>query len=172
MENIEVQTDAAALAADSGKVGESIMFLTSSAAGLRSMVTTTKSNTTHIKGIVAYESIGYVFPDNANITAGIGGFGPFIVPLERFKKLAKVPGIQFIWGDHRPESDDMVRQSRVCAEWINKYGGNAQVVKLGELPAFRGSSHVPFADMNNEETAKFLDRFLEEHGLAGYVDGE
>ncbi|KAI1469367.1 uncharacterized protein F4812DRAFT_457905 [Daldinia caldariorum] len=95
--SVHLETQAAAVAADSGKVGDSIVYLTNSASGLRAQMTAVKSNSTNIKAIVAYESYGCVFPDNFNITAG-EPFGPMIVPLEDFKKLAKLEAIQFIWG--------------------------------------------------------------------------
>ncbi|KAI2783012.1 hypothetical protein F4815DRAFT_461578 [Daldinia loculata] len=53
--NIHLQSQAAAaVAADSGKVGDSVVYLTNSAAGLRAQMTVAKSNSTNIKGIVAY----------------------------------------------------------------------------------------------------------------------
>ncbi|KAF2746770.1 hypothetical protein M011DRAFT_494892 [Sporormia fimetaria CBS 119925] len=169
--NVELQSDVAAIAADSGKIGTDVVYLTNSAAGLRAMMTATKANSTNIKGIVMYESVGYVYPDNANITAGRGGFGPFVVPLERFKKLARVPGIQFVWGDHRPENYSGVVESRLCAQLINQYGGNAEVVKLGDIEGLQGSTHSPFADLSNARVAELLDEFLEANGLAEYEDG-
>jgi hypothetical protein len=171
-ENVELQSNAAAIAADSGKIGENIVYLTNSAGGLRAMMTTTKANGTNIKGIVTYESIGYVFPDNANITAGKGGFGPFVVPLERFKKLAQLQAIQFVWGDHREENSTSVIESRLAAKLINQYGGNAQVVKLAEDKGLKGSTHIAFADMDNAKVAGLLDEFLEENDLDGYEDGD
>ena len=170
--NVELHSDVAAIAADSGKVGNDIVYLTNSAGGLRAMMTTTKANGTNIKGIVTYESIGYVFPDNINITTGIGGFGPFVVPLENFKKLAKLTAIQFVWGDHRPENFTSVIESRLCASLINKYGGNAKVVKLGDDKGLKGSTHIAFADMDNAKVAGLLDEYLEENGLDGYVDDD
>ncbi|KAF2688859.1 hypothetical protein K458DRAFT_359842 [Lentithecium fluviatile CBS 122367] len=170
--NVELQSDAAAIAADSGRIGSDIVYLTNSAGGLRAMMTTTKANGTNIKGIVTYESIGYVFPDNINMTAGTGGFGPLVVPLERFKKLAKLQAIQFVWGDHRAENSTYVKQSRLAAKLINECGGNAKVVKLAEDRGLRGSTHIPFADLDNREVAGLLNEFLEENGLDGYVDGE
>lgn len=170
--NVELQSDAAAVAADSGRVGKDIVYLTNSAGGLRAMMTTTKANGTNIKGIVTYESIGYVFPDNVNITAGIGGFGPFVVPLERFKKLAKLTAIQFVWGDHRPENHTSVIESRLAAKLINQYGGNAQVLKLGDDAGLKGSTHIPFADLDNAKVAGLLDDFLEENELDEYEDGD
>lgn len=170
--NVALHADAAAIAADSGRVGDSIVYLTNSAGGLRAQLTATLSNTSHIKGIVTYESIGYVFPDNLNMTAGQGGFGPYIVPLEAFKKLAKIPAIQFVWGDHRAENFTSVQESRKVAALINSYGGNARVLKLGDDAGLKGSTHIPFADMDNEEVAGLLDEFLEKNGLDGYVDEE
>jgi hypothetical protein len=171
-ENVELHSDAAAIAADSGKLGDSIIYLTNSAGGLRAQMTAIKANGTNIKGMVTYESIGYVLPDNVNITAGSGGFGPIIVPLEQFKKLAKLTAIQYVWGDHRSENSEYVRQSRLAAKLINQNGGNATVLKLADDAGLKGSTHIPFADLDNDKVASLLDDFLEEHGLAEYVDEE
>ncbi|PVH94032.1 hypothetical protein DM02DRAFT_507652, partial [Periconia macrospinosa] len=165
--SVELQSDAAAVAADSGDVGREIVYLTNSAAGLRAMMTVSKTNGTNVKGIVAYESIGYVFPETANVTAGGGGFGPFVVSVERFRKLARLTSVKFVWGDHRAANWSSVVESRKCADWINRYGGNAEVVMLGEL-GLKGSTHIPFADLDNEEVAGLLEGWLEEEGLDGY----
>ncbi|KAK4445629.1 alpha/beta-hydrolase [Podospora aff. communis PSN243] len=171
-ENVQLQARAAAVAADSGKVGNSIVYLTNSAAGLRAQLTATRSNTTNIKGIVAYESIGYVFPDNLNMTqSNRSGFGPVVVPLADFKKLAKLRGIQFVWGDHKGANDTYVAQSKRVAQLINSYGGNATVVMLGEIAGLKGSTHIPFADLSNDKVAGLLERFLRRTWLDGYVDG-
>ncbi|RDL32605.1 Uncharacterized protein BP5553_09061 [Venustampulla echinocandica] len=172
VENVQLQSDAAAVAADSGKLGHSIVYLTNSAAGLRAMMATAKSNSSNIRGIVTYESIGYVFPDNIGIKPGRGGFGPFVVPLEDFKKLAHVAAIQFVWGDHRAESFPYVQQSRRVAQLINSYGGNAEVLMLGDDAGLKGSTHIAFADMDNSKVAGLLDRFLEENDLDGCVGEE
>lgn len=170
--NVELHSDAAAIAADSGRIGKDIVYLTNSAGGLRAMATATKANDTNIKGIVTYESIGYVFPDNINITAGTGGFGPFVVPLERFKKLAELSVVQFVWGDHRPENFTSVIESRLVAALINQYGGNAQVLKLSDDAGLKGSTHIPFADLDNAQVAELLDDLLERNGMDGYEDDE
>ncbi|KAK4209974.1 hypothetical protein QBC37DRAFT_377496 [Rhypophila decipiens] len=169
-ENVLLHAHAAAVAADSGKVGKSIVYLTNSAGGLRAQLTAIRSNTTNIKGIVTYESIGYVFPSGLNITQDArGGFGPIVVPVEEFKKLAKLAAIQFVWGDHRDPTDTYVQQSRLCAALINQYGGNAQVLMLGDDAGLKGSTHIPFADMDNAKVAKLLDKFLERHGLNRFL---
>ena len=167
--NIHLETDAAAIAADSGKLGKNIVYLGNSASGLRAQVTAVKSNTTNIKGIVCYEGYGYVFPDNAGIQpGGPTSFGPIIVPLEDFKRLARIPFIKFLWGDHRDESYMFLNQSRQAAALINKYGGNAEVIKLGEKKGFKGTTHIAFADMHNDKVADLLEDFLRENGLSHY----
>ncbi|CAG8952845.1 hypothetical protein HYFRA_00007558, partial [Hymenoscyphus fraxineus] len=172
VENVELHSDVAAFAADSGKLGDNIIYLTNSAGGLRAQLTAIKSSSDNIKGMVTYESIGYVFPDNVEVVPGTGGFGPFVVPVEDFKKLAKLTAIQFVWGDNRPSNNTSVSQSRYAAELINSYGGNAEVLMLGDA-GLKGSTHIPFADMDNEKVACLLDSFLEKNGLDGYVkDGK
>lgn len=166
VENVHIQSLAAAVAADSGKLGDSIVYIANSASGLRAQMTAVKSNTTNIKAIVAYESYGYVYPDNANVTAG-GAFGPIVVPLEDFKKLAKLTAIQFVWGDHRDENFPFVKQSRQAAKLINQYGGNAQVFFLAKDAGLLGSTHSAFADMDNDKVAAVLEDFLEKNDLDG-----
>ncbi|KAI1370229.1 hypothetical protein F4677DRAFT_369891 [Hypoxylon crocopeplum] len=165
--NVHLETQAAAVAADSGKLGDSIVYLGNSASGLRAQMTVVKSNSTNIKAIVAYEGYGCVFPDIANITAG-EPFGPMIVPLEDFKKLAKLKAIQFVWGDHRDESYPLLRQTREAAKYINMYGGNAELFFLAKDGGLNGSTHSAFADMDNDKVADLLQGFLEKNGLDGY----
>jgi hypothetical protein len=94
------------------------------------------------------------------------------VPLEAFKKLAKLKSIQFVWGDHRSgpaaANRQYVEQSRLCAKLINKYGGHAEVLMLGDDAGLKGSTHIPFADMDNDKVAGLLDGFLKKAGLDGY----
>ncbi|OTB08345.1 hypothetical protein M426DRAFT_52081 [Hypoxylon sp. CI-4A] len=167
--SVHLETQAAAVAADSGRLGDSIVYLTNSASGLRAQMTVVKSNTTNIKAIVAYESYGCVFPDTFNITAG-EPFGPMVVPLEDFKKLAKLNAIQFVWGDHRDDSFPFVQQAKLATRLINMYGGNAKLFYLTKDGGLSGNTHSAFADMNNDEVAGLLDDFLEEHGLDGYEE--
>ncbi|KAH6621461.1 hypothetical protein B0J18DRAFT_432569 [Chaetomium sp. MPI-SDFR-AT-0129] len=172
--SVELETDAAVVAADSGRLGEEIVYLTNSASGLRAQMTAVKSNTTNIKGIVCYESFGYVFPDTAGVAPGPGlnPFGPIIVPEEEFKKLAKVRSIQFLFGDHREESFIYLNQSRQAAKWINSYGGNAEVILLGKEKGLKGTTHIAFADLDNDKVAELLDEYLEENRLHHYAKDE
>ena len=117
----------------------------------------------------SYESIGYIFPEG---TEGIrntasGGFGPIVVPLADFMKLTKLR-IQYVWGDHRAESYEYVRQSRLSAQIINKLGGNATVLKLADDAGLNGSTHISFADLDNVKVGNLLEEFLQTHQLDDY----
>ncbi|PGH15240.1 hypothetical protein AJ80_05593 [Polytolypa hystricis UAMH7299] len=166
VENVHLQSDEAAVAADSGRLGDSVVYFTNSMSSLRTMLTAIKSESNNIKAIVNYEPFGHVFPDNANITEG-DAFGSFIVPLEDIKKLAKLPAIQFVWGAHR-EGFNFVNESLIAAEFINKYGGNAEVVMLADDHGLEGSTHIAFADMDNAKVAGLVDRLFEKTGLDEY----
>jgi hypothetical protein len=182
-DNIDLQTTAAAVAADSGRLGKQIVYLTNSAGGLRAAITTSKATGNNIAGIVTYESIGYAFPLTTsgpavglpmpatlcNLSGAACAFGPVGIPEEDFKKLAKLKKIQFVWGDNRPETEAQVIMSRQCAALINAYGGNAEVIKLGDIPGFEGSTHIPFADMHNDKIAGLLFKFLKKAKLDSYA---
>jgi hypothetical protein len=96
-------------------------------------------------------------------------FGPIGIPLEDFKKLAKLRKIQFLWGDNRPETEQQVVLSRLCAKLINKYGGNAEVVKLAEDAGLTGSTHIPFMDMDNDKVASLLFKNFKKNKLDAYA---
>ena len=168
--NVHLQSEAAAISADTGMNGDSIIYLTNSAAGLRAMMTVAKSNTTNIKGIVLYETVGIVYPEGYGVEQSNGPFGPFVIPLEEFKKLTLLNEIQFIFGDHRDETHLYLQQAREVAGIINDLGGNASVLKLGEDAGLWGSTHVSFADMDNHKVAELLDDFLARNELDGYRD--
>ncbi|KAL1890840.1 hypothetical protein Sste5346_007981 [Sporothrix stenoceras] len=173
--NVYLQAAAAAVAADSGRAGKDIVYLTNSAGGLRALVTATRANGTNIRGIVAYECIGSIFPNDTEvlttmgITPGHGGFGPFVVPPSEFRKLANLTAIQFVWGDHRDEMWPYVQQSQQMAELINRYGGNAEVLMLGRDVGLHGSTHIAFADMDNDKVAAMLDDYLARNKLDNYA---
>jgi hypothetical protein len=180
LKNIRIETEAAAVAADSGRLGSSIVYLTNSAGGLRAMVTASRATQANIAGIVAYESIGYVFPIGDPESPPLCtdpqacGFGPIGISPEDFRKLARLKSVQFVWGAQRSNPDSpgraYVEQSRLCAKLINKYGGNAQVVMLEDDAGLKGNTHIPFADLNNHDVAALLDAFLKKAGLDGYLN--
>jgi hypothetical protein len=180
--NVELHSDAAAFAADSGKLGDSIVYLTNSAAGIRALMTAIKSNSTNIKGIVMYETVGCVLPDDFGVPAGEkdNGFGPLLIPLQDFKKLTKVKVIQFIWGDHRSPDEEAHRGNnqgwtsyiectRNMSKLINQYGGNSEIFMLADQAGLNGSTHIAFMDQDNVKVADLLSGVLKKNGLDGYA---
>jgi hypothetical protein len=161
LENAQLQSDAAAKLMD--KIGPSVP-LTNSAGGMRAQLTALKTN--NIAGLVMYECVGYVFPQGEGPGGPAGGLGPVEVPLEEFKKLTKFP-IQIVWGDNVDKSatyPQRLAHSKLFAQLINKYGGNAQVLMLPDA-GLKGNTHIPFADMNNVAVADLLSMFLAKNGL-------
>jgi hypothetical protein len=163
VENAELQSAAAAELAD--RIGATVA-LTNSAGGLRALLTALKSD--NIRGIVAYENVGYVFPQG-EAGAPPGPFGPVEVPLDDFRKLTRIP-LQMVWGDNVDKSERYgaaLAESRRFVELVNAHGGNAELLMLRDAGLI-GNTHIPFADMNNVEVADLLSKFLSAHGLDAY----
>jgi hypothetical protein len=167
-ENVQLQSDAGAQAIDG--MGP-VVILTNSAGGMRALMSATKAQTDNVKGIVAYENPGYVFPEGSKPTFRHGSFDPIFVPLEQFKKLTKFP-IQFVWGDHVDGYPVPSATIKVCEQFVaevNKYGGHAEILHLPSV-GLKGNTHIAFADMNNDKVAEQLDLFLARNGLDGWTD--
>jgi hypothetical protein len=161
--NIRLQAKAAAAAFE--RTGP-VVLVTNSAAGVRAMLAAIDSD--QVKAIVAYESVGFVLPDTEDKGAPPGPYGPVYVPVEQFRKLARIP-MQFVWGDHleQPRGPQMaVPANRRFVELINSYGGKAEILELAKA-GLTGNTHLPFADLNNVAVADLLQRFLKRHDLDG-----
>lgn len=159
--NAQLETDAAAKAMD--RIGPSVL-LTNSAGGFRALLTRLKSD--NVKGIVAYEDPGYVFPDTMEPKMKEGPFGPVYVSEAEFAKLTKIP-IQLVWGDHidgSPGWQDFYNLSLKFAKAVNDRGGHVEVLRLTDA-GLHGNSHIPFADMNNDQVAKLLFAWLDKNGF-------
>jgi hypothetical protein len=159
--NAQLESDAAAVLAD--KLGPTVA-LTNSAGGLRALLTALKSD--NIKGIVAYENVGFVYPEGEGPGGAVGAFGPVEVPLAEFRKLARVP-MQMVFGDYTDKVEryrNTVAEARRFVALVNKYGGKAEVLLLPDA-GLRGNTHIPFADLNNVAVADLLSKFLADHGL-------
>ena len=164
--NALLQAGAAAALTD--KIGPTVA-LTNSAGGLRALLAALRSD--NISGIVAYENVGYVFPEGEGPDIPEGPFGPVEVPLEEFMKLTAIP-LQMVWGDNVDRVDNYrsaLAQSRQFVDLINRYGGQAQLLMLRDA-GLTGNTHIPFADMNNVEVADLLSAFLGEHGLDSFAE--
>jgi hypothetical protein len=161
IENAQLESDAAAVLAD--EIGPTVA-VTNSAGGLRALLTAMKSD--NIVAVVAYENVGYVYPQGRGPGTPPGPFGPVEVPLEEFLELTRIP-LQMVWGDNTDQSDryrPTVEESRRFVELVNELGGNAELLLLPEA-GLKGNTHIPFADLNNVAVADLLSDFLHEHGL-------
>lgn len=160
-ENALLQAEAAAKAVD--RIGPSVL-VTNSAGGWRALLTALKTD--NVKGIVAYENPGYVFPDGQGPQRPPGPMGPIHVPLEEFKRLTRFP-IQFVWGDNIEQSKSWLGALKLCGEFVaivNANGGHAEILRLPSV-GLKGNTHIPFADMNNVAVADQLSKFLNRNKL-------
>ena len=134
-----------------------------------------------IKAIVAYEPGDFIFPEGEEIEYIESpldyirdNYNPKRIPTNEFIKLTKFP-ILVVWGDNistEPTNEvfneEFWRVASIRAkqfvDTINKYGGDATLVMLPEI-GIKGNTHAPFADLNNEEIANHLIKFLHEKKL-------
>ena len=131
---------------------------------MRALLVALKSD--RIKGIVAYENVGFVFPQGEGPGGAQSPFGPLEVPLQEFRKLTKIP-LQMVWGDNVEKSANFTAALAQCkrfVELVNKYGGKAEVLMLRDA-GLAGNTHLPFADLNKVAVADLLSKFLAANGL-------
>ena len=132
--------------------------------------------------IVAYEPGAFVFPlddipaavatdhpDVARITK------PIAVPAAEFGWLTERP-IQLVYGDNidkdRP-SDNIgaelwrvnLQRARQFEAVVNRRGGDTVLLELPSI-GLAGNTHFPFSDLNNQDVAQAMVRYLEVHRLA------
>jgi len=152
------------------------VLLTHSAGGYPGWRTAQKNP--NVKGIVAYEPVGWTFPVGeapAPITTAAGAISALTVSLPDFMALTKIP-IQIVWGDNIPDMThpsvypgiDIWRArleiSRLFVKAINDHGGNAQLLHLPEA-GVHGNTHFVMSDLNNEAIADLLSDFLKQQKL-------
>jgi hypothetical protein len=164
LENALLQAEAGGQAID--RIGP-VVAVTNSAGGWRAMLSALKAKSGNMKGIVAYETPGFVFPEGEGPTPNPKGpFGPNAVPLAEFLKLTKFP-IQMVFGDYtptRPIWANSVKTAGTFCEIVNKHGGDCEVLLLPDA-GLRGNSHIPFADLNNVAVANEMAKWLKKKGL-------
>jgi len=160
--NAHLEAEAAAKAID--RIGPSVL-LTNSAGGWRAMLAALKSD--NVKGIVAYETAAFVFPEGEGPQDPEGGFGPTHVSKDEFMRLTRIP-IQLVWGDNT-EKTTWVKQTTLGKQFVdivNALGGHAETLMLSSA-GLKGNTHIPFADLNNEQVADQLALFLKKNKLDG-----
>jgi hypothetical protein len=158
--NAHLEAEAAAKAID--RIGPSVA-LTNSAGGWRAMLAALKSD--NLKGIVAYETAAFVFPEGEGPQDPEGGFGPTHVPLSEFMRLTRIP-IQLVWGDNTDKTTwaKTVAIGKQFVDSVNAHGGHAEMLMLPSA-GLKGNTHIPFADLNNTQVADQLELFLKKNKL-------
>lgn len=153
------------LSALMNEVGAAVL-ITHSQSGMFGWRTRIKNS--NVKAIVSYEPIGFVFPGHDLPEGEIG------IPAEEFAKLTQIP-IQLVYGDYISTEGNYwqrgwhrhLHRARMFADAINRHGGDAQVIHLPEVGIY-GNTHFPFNDLNNEQVADLLSKFLQEKALDAY----
>jgi hypothetical protein len=160
LENVLLQADAGGQAID--RIGP-VVALTNSAGGWRAMMSAIRARGDNMKGIVAYETPGFVFPQGEGPEPQPKApFGPNSVPLDEFMKLTKFP-IQLVFGDYTdtgPIWADSVKLAHTFCDIVNRHGGDCEVLRLPDV-GLHGNTHIAFADLNNEAVADELSKWLQ-----------
>ncbi|MBS1737209.1 MAG: alpha/beta fold hydrolase, partial [Bacteroidetes bacterium] len=165
-----------ALSALFNKIGGGIL-VTHSQGGGPGWFTAIKN--ANVKAVVAYEPYSsFVFPEEEipqpiksnGLFGELKGVG---IPMADFQKLTKIP-IVIYYGDNIAKEPTTIwnedhwrsglEMARIWAATINKHGGDATVVHLPEI-GIKGNTHFPFSDLNNNEVADVLSKWLKEKGL-------
>ncbi|QBK04888.1 hypothetical protein DW355_08970 [Hylemonella gracilis] len=164
LDNALLQGEAGGLAID--KLGP-VVAVTNSAGGWRALLSALNAKTGNMKGLVAYETPGFVFPEGEGVPpAPKAPFGPNAVPLAEFMKLTKFP-MQMVFGDHtatHPTWSIHLKNARTFCEVVNHHGGDCEVLLLSDA-GLQGNTHIPFADLNNEAVAAELSKWLRRKSL-------
>lgn len=168
--------NADALAALFDKVGPAILYSHSMGGtiGWRTVF-----RTDNVKAIVAFEPGGtpFVFPEGEvpeaipALCAPIGA-SAIAVPLSDFMKLTQIP-IVLYYGDNIDVNSSHVGMNKWGTELdmakkfvaaINRHGGDATLVELPKV-GLTGNTHFLIGDLNNQELADLVEKWLHEKGL-------
>ena len=155
------------------KIGPAVL-LTHSASGLMGWVTATRTD--HLKGIVSYEPVGFLFPEGEVPPAVASSDGDTVgtpVPPASFQKLTRIP-MQVVYGDNIPAAPSSIRaldvwrgrleMARRFVAAVNAHGGDAELLHLPAI-GVHGNTHFPFADLNNVRIADLLSEYLHKKKL-------
>lgn len=137
----------------------------------------TAMNSSNVKAVVAYEpGSNFAFPEGEvpdPITNKFSTLHAYGVPMSEFKKLTNIPIIIY-YGDYIPDTPDDIpardywrsclQMANQWAATVNKHGGNATVIHLPKV-GIQGNTHFPFSDLNNQEIAELLEKWLKVNRL-------
>lgn len=161
--------DVPALDAMAHKIGDHVL-VTHSAGGFPGWMAAMRNP--EVKGVVALEPGGFVFPDNEvpaplpGLTGGLSGTG---VPMQQFMELTRKPVVIY-FGDYIPESgattlggsnwEVRLKMAREFVAAINRHGGDATLVLLPEI-GIKGNSHFMMQELNNDVIADNVASWLD-----------
>lgn len=165
--------DVKALGAMAAKIGDHVL-VTHSAGGFPGWMAAMENP--QVKGVVALEPGGFVFPESEvpeplpGLTGGLKGVG---VPMEMFMELTRKPLVIY-FGDYIPESgattlggsnwEVRLKMAREFVNAVNRHGGNATLVELPKI-GIRGNSHFLMQEKNNAEIAALVAEWLKKNTL-------
>jgi pimeloyl-ACP methyl ester carboxylesterase len=165
--NVDEATVVNAMSAVMDKSGNGILF-THSAGGSPGWKIAIKNE--KVKAVVAYEPGGFTFPEGEVPEGNRGGKG---IPMEEFMKLTKIPIVVY-YGDFIPKEETeaaslnfwrtVLATSRQWAKVVNAHGGDVTIVHLPEI-GIKGNTHFPMSDLNSDQVAGVLTKWLKEKGL-------
>lgn len=119
---------------------------------------------------------GFLFPEGEvpePLPSSGGTLSAIAVPMAEFLKLTRIP-IAIYYGDFvaekptdNPGQDGWRVRLEMARKWrdtVNRHGGDVTVVHLPDV-GVRGNTHFPFSDLNNEQVADLMSKFLSEKKL-------
>ena len=171
---IDVDVNAAAIAALFDKIGPGILVTHSHSGGMGWRTAISNQN---VRAIVSYEpGSGFVFPEGEvppPVPSSSGPLAAVGIPVAEFMALTKIP-IVIYYGDYIPEKQianagqdgwrARLEMARLWRDAVNKRGGDVTVVHLPEV-GIRGNTHFPFSDLNNVQVADVMSEWLRKKGL-------
>ena len=166
--------DVAALDAMAQKIGDHIL-VTHSAGGFPGWMAA--MNKAEVKGVVALEPGGFVFPEGevpAALPGLTGGLAGVPVPADKFMELTRKPVVIY-FGDYIPESgattlggsnwEVRLKMAREFVDAINRHGGNVTLVELPKI-GIKGNSHFLMQELNNDVIAAHVANWLKDNNLS------
>lgn len=166
--------DVAALDAMAKKIGDHIL-VTHSAGGFPGWMAA--MNNTEVKGVVALEPGGFVFPEGevpAALPGLTGGLAGVPVSVDKFMELTRKPVVIY-FGDYIPESgattlggsnwEVRLKMAREFVDTVNRHGGNATLVELPKI-GIKGNSHFLMQELNNDVIATHVANWLKDNNLS------
>jgi len=168
------EVNSEAFAALFNKIGPAV-FVTHSQGGGLGWLTVLKTG--NVRAVVSFEpGSGFLFPQGEvpeALPSSGGTLAAIGVSMTQFLQLTKIPIIIY-YGDFIPEkpSDNpgqdgwrvRLEMARKWRDTVNRHGGDVTVVHLPEV-GIRGNTHFPFSDLNNQQVADLMSKFLAEKKL-------